>query len=140
MIISDVVWDVDDAGILTINFYPEQVVDDPHPIQDPITLTVPYHSQWEADANKWSKDCGPATVEMVGEYYTGPTATSTNDIMEFITGGSNSLTSADSLAEAAKHFYDVTLTKQYNHLFQSFFNLKQSEKSSSDESLSEPSC
>ncbi len=32
-------------------------------------LQVPYRSQWDADANKSSADCGPACLAMVLEYY-----------------------------------------------------------------------
>lgn len=112
---NTVTYDVNADGVLTVNFYPENVVDEPHPLQTPVTLTVPYHSQWEADARKWSSDCGPATVEMVGEFYRGEQITSTDDIMEFITGGTNKLTSATDLVNAADHFYAVKLSKRYGY-------------------------
>jgi hypothetical protein len=76
-------------------------------------LAVPYHSQWETDAQRWKSDCGPATVEMVGEFYRGPQKISTDDIMQWITGGSNRNTSATNLVDAAAHFYNVKLDKVY---------------------------
>jgi len=80
------------------------------PQQD--VLLVPYHSQWEGDARKFTSDCGPATVEMVGEYWTSEDHT-TDEIMSWITDVNRS-TSSTELIKAAEHFYDVKLTKQYN--------------------------
>jgi len=78
------------------------------------SLAVPYHSQWEADARKWKSDCGPANVEMIGEFYRGPKDITTDAIMKWITRGVNRNTSADELINAAKHFYNVELGRVYN--------------------------
>lgn len=98
---------VNDTGLIT-TYYLDNLP------QHSATLRVPFHAQWEADARKWKSDCGPANVEMVGEYYRGPSSTTTDDIMKWITGGVNRNTSAGELVEAAQHFYDVKLTKTYN--------------------------
>lgn len=92
-------------------------------------LRVPYSSQHEKDARATSLDCGPACVEMVGEYYRGQIdGVGTDQIMKWITGGVNRTTSADELNEAARHFYNVKLVKHYSvgvfHLRQWIDDLK----------------
>jgi len=105
-------------------FYVKWVVDDVTGLMRPYKvdiippteagLAVPYHSQWEPDANKWKSDCGPATVEMICKYYTNGVGPSTNDIMEHITGGVNRNTSATELVEAAEDLFGVQLGKVYS--------------------------
>ena len=76
-------------------------------------LRVPYHSQWEADARRFKSDCGPACVEMVGEYYAGnSTDITTDDIMTWITGGVNRTTSSAELVEVCKALYNVDLVRK----------------------------
>lgn len=101
-------YDVNQDGLITATYYLEDL-----PV-NPISniLPVPYHSQWEKDATKFKSDCGPATVEMIGEYWSGEDST-TDEIMEWITKY-NKNTSSDDLIKAADHFYGVTLTKDYH--------------------------
>ena len=101
-------YDVNQDGLITATYYLEDL-----PI-NPISniLPVPYHSQWEKDATKFKSDCGPATVEMIGEYWTSEDHT-TNEIMDWIVDVNRS-TNSDELIKAAEHFYDVKLTKDYH--------------------------
>lgn len=99
-------WTTDDKGNMTPRY-----VEDITPVNG---LSVPYHSQWETDAQKFKSDCGPANIEMVGEFYNGPSNITTNDIMQWITKGVNRNTSAVELINAARHFYDIKLVKIYN--------------------------
>lgn len=73
-------------------------------------LQVSYHSQWESDALLTKKDCGPACVEMIGEYETTTNYT-TDDIMHFLTGGADRGTYISELQKAAKELYGVTLER-----------------------------
>lgn len=76
-------------------------------------LDIPYHSQWERDAELTRRDCGPACVEMVGEYLCLDTDVTTNDIMWSITGGEDRGTRINELQESAMAWYSVTLDR-YN--------------------------
>ena len=77
-----------------------------------IVLPVPYHSQWEGDAELIRKDCGPACVEMLGEYYHPELKNvSTDDITKFITGGTDRATSISELQRAFEHYYGATLDR-----------------------------
>ena len=78
-------------------------------------LSVPYSSQHEVDATRFSLDCGAACVEMIGEYYSGQTpGVGTNEIHAWMTGGRNRTTTKDDLIRALKHFYNVDVSAQYN--------------------------
>lgn len=75
-------------------------------------LPVPYHSQHEADAEWFRKDCGPACVEMVGEWARPErTAVTTNEIMRFITAGVDRSIYIGELQRASEHFYEVGLER-----------------------------
>jgi len=76
-----------------------------------IKLDVPYHSQWEDDAGLARRDCGPACVEMVGKYMNPSADVSTDDIMRFITGGSDRATSISELQRASSELFGVTLRR-----------------------------
>ena len=54
---------------------------------EPRVLGVPYHSQWEVDALDKRMDCGPACVEMVGEFWRPDVEVTTDEIMRFVTQG-----------------------------------------------------
>jgi hypothetical protein len=83
----------------------------PQPALEYTVLDVPYHSQHEADAKLFRKDCGPACVEAVGKFYV-PTATATtNEIMRFTTGGADRATYIAELQKASVHFFNVTLDR-----------------------------
>ena len=71
-----------------------------------------HQSQWDKDADDTKKDCGPACVETVCKYVTGNvTGPGTNEIMRFITGGTDRSTSLSELQKAAKELYGVTMTR-----------------------------
>lgn len=80
------------------------------------TLGVPYNSQWEDDAGLTRSDCGPACVEMVGEFMKPQAAdiVSTDDVMKHITGGVNRPTTLTELAEASEALYGVKLGRIYS--------------------------
>lgn len=87
----------------------------PSPVPAPVpapgrsVLDVTYHSQHEHDARLTRKDCGPACVEMVGEYYKPLLAgdVTTNEIMRYLTGGADRPTRISELQQASDHFYGV---------------------------------
>ena len=85
----------------------------PQPVLKFHILDVPYHSQHEADAKKFRKDCGPACVEMIGEWIGEHGADATTDeIMKWITaGGGDRGIWIKELQAAAKHFYDIALKR-----------------------------
>ena len=87
----------------------------PGPVPAPArsVLAVPYHSQHEHDAKLTRRDCGPACVEMVGEYYKPLLAgdVTTNDIMRFLTGGADRSTYIGELQRASDRFYGVKLER-----------------------------
>ena len=74
-------------------------------------LAVPYHSQHEDDARRFSLDCGPACIEMVGEYWTADPSPSTDEIMNWITGATDRCTYIVELQRAANHFYGIELER-----------------------------
>lgn len=74
-------------------------------------LPVPYHSQHEADAQRYRKDCGPACIEMIGKYYRPDLAFSTDDIMTAITHGVDRSTYIAELQSAMLRFFNVTLER-----------------------------
>ena len=77
-----------------------------------MVLPVPYHSQWEGDAELIRKDCGPACVEMLGEYYHPELQDiSTDDITKYITGGADRATSISELQRAFDHYYGAPLDR-----------------------------
>jgi len=79
---------------------------------DRFVIDVPYSSQHEIDAQKYRLDCGPACVEMVGEFWRGQTdGVGTDSIHGFITGGVDRGTTVDDLQKAALHFYNVKLRR-----------------------------
>ena len=75
-------------------------------------LDVPYQSQHEDDARRYSLDCGPACVEMVGEFLNPNNDATTDAIMTWMTGGQDRATYIVELQRAAQHFYDVTLERE----------------------------
>lgn len=79
-------------------------------------LPVPYSSQHEVDAKRFSLDCGAACVEMIGEYYRPEKngVIGTNEIHDWMTGGRNKTTSKDELQRALAHFYDVQVDAHYD--------------------------
>ena len=87
------------------------------PVIDPTrrVLPVPYSSQHEVDAKRFSLDCGAACVEMIGEFYAGQTpGVGTNEIHDWMTGGKNETTTKDDLIRGLEHFYDVTASAFYS--------------------------
>jgi hypothetical protein len=81
----------------------------------PVLLDVPWSAQWEKDAKKYRMDCGPACVEMLGEFYRGQVAgVGTDQIMQWLKGGVDKGTTKEELQRAASHFYDVNLIWHYN--------------------------
>jgi len=74
-------------------------------------LDVPYHSQHEVDARWFRRDCGPACVEMVGEWHRRDLDASTNEIMRSITGGQDRGTYIRELQDAARDFYHLELDR-----------------------------
>jgi len=81
------------------------------PATDYFVLDVPYHNQWELDAQTYRKDCGPACVEMVGKFYR-PTSTVTTDaIMTLITSGADRPVYIAELQDAAQFHFDVDLER-----------------------------
>lgn len=79
---------------------------------EPRVLKVPYHNQWEADAQERRMDCGPAAVEMVCEYWRPDvTDVTTDEIMRLITGGAERGTGIGELQTAAQELYGVTLER-----------------------------
>lgn len=76
-------------------------------------LPVRYNPQWGYDANQHKKDCGPAVLESLCEYHEPGTDRTTNEIMNYITGGVDRATSISELQRAALELYGITL-KRYN--------------------------
>ncbi len=71
-----------------------------------------YQSQWDDDAKKTKKDCGPAAAETVCKYITGDQdGPGTDEIMKYITGGYDRSTSMTELQEAAWELYGVRLER-----------------------------
>jgi len=91
----------------------------PSKIIDFTVLDVPYHSQWEFDANLTRQDCGPACVEMVCEYVKPEIDHTTDAIMKHITGGADRGVWVRELQQAAADLYGVTLRRSDNSLFES---------------------
>lgn len=92
----------------------------PQPVLKFHVLDVPYHSQHEADAKRFRKDCGPTCVEMVGEYLClDPDRlqrrdVTTDEIMRWIVGfgaGRDRSVWIKELQDAMLHFYGVTLIR-----------------------------
>ena len=83
----------------------------PSPVSNGVILRVPYHSQHEADAQWFRKDCGPACVEAIGKYFSPTASASTNEIMQHITRGVDRSTYTRELCAAAGHFFDVDLDR-----------------------------
>ena len=83
----------------------------PAPAGDPerVLIPVPYHSQWETDALLTRKDCGPACVEMIGEFLRPATDYTTDHIMKRITGGADRSIYIRELQRVALELYQVTL-------------------------------
>lgn len=81
----------------------------PQPVLKFHVLDVPYHSQHESDAKKYRRDCGPAAVEMVGEWYHPDTDITTDTIMTYITTGADRSVWIKELQKAALYCYGVTL-------------------------------
>lgn len=78
-------------------------------------LPVPYSSQHEIDAKRFSLDCGAACVEMIGEFYSGQQpGVGTNEIHAWMTGGKNRSTTKEDLIRALSHFYDVDASAYYD--------------------------
>jgi len=78
---------------------------------DRTILQVPFHSQHEADAEWYRKDCGPACVEMVGKFYNPESTVSTNEIMAHITNGVDRSIYIAELQNAARDLFGLTLTR-----------------------------
>jgi hypothetical protein len=75
-------------------------------------LDVPYQSQHEDDARRYSLDCGPACVEMVCEFLNPNEDATTDAIMTWMTGGRDRATYVIELQRAAQHFYGVELERE----------------------------
>jgi len=101
---------------LTQKEEPEPAPDDPtSPLWPEVRLDVPYSSQHEVDAKKFTLDCGGAAVEMVGEFYRGQVqGVGTDQIQSWMTGGVNRTTTAENLILALSHFYQVKASKHYD--------------------------
>lgn len=91
----------------------------PDKVIDFTVLDVPYHSQWEYDAELARSDCGPACVEMVCEYVEPDVDRTTDDIMKHITGGADRGVWVKELQQAAADLYGVVLRRYEDPLFES---------------------
>jgi len=83
----------------------------PDRILEFVLLDVPYHSQHEADAQWFRKDCGPACVEMIGKSFNPNAPVTTNEIMKHITAGVDRGVYVRELQAACGHFFDVDLDR-----------------------------
>lgn len=102
----------------TLDRYEERLARGTGPgLVDPFTarqvLGVRYNPQWGYDANAHKKDCGPACLEMLGEYHNQGVDRTTDEIMRYITGGADRPTGIAELRRAASELYGITL-KRYN--------------------------
>lgn len=77
-------------------------------------LDVPYYSQHGVDAQHFRKDCGPACVKMVVDYYWNNVGTSIDAIMEKITAGVDRGTYISELINAARDLWKVRLERRDN--------------------------
>lgn len=76
-----------------------------------LKLNVPYKSQWDNDAADSRTDCGPASLAMVIEYFTGKKV-KTNEVLAATGAQKDKLISFSQLIEAGKQFgVDLWYTK-----------------------------
>lgn len=74
-------------------------------------LNVPYKSQWDSDATDSKTDCGPASLAMVIDYFTGKKV-KTNEVLAATGAQKDKLISFSQLIEAGKQFgVDLWYTK-----------------------------
>lgn len=84
--------------------------DPPKPQTGRVILDVPYSSQVvDVDALKYRNDCGPACLEMIGEWDNKDQKITTDEIMKWITKGADKYTGLGDLIRAGMHFYNLSI-------------------------------